>query len=166
MNSWRRWRALSAAQRWLLVEAGILLLGAKVALPLVRIEPERGTPVDVDNETREAARAIARMVAIASARAPFRVTCLHRTLVLRRLLRARGVPCALRLGVRSWDGAFEAHAWVELAGVPLNDDEAHVARFCALVGPVASATMRPGEVHAPGGGRVAACGANERTRAT
>lgn len=160
MNSWRRWRALSAAQRRLLVEAGVLLVGAKVALPFVRIEPQRGTPAAVDPGTSEAARAVARLVAIAAARAPFRVTCLHRSLVLRRLLRARGIPCALRLGVRSWNGEFEAHAWVELAGAPLNDDETHVARFRALVGSGAPAAVRPGEVS------VAVCGEDGRAGAT
>lgn len=48
-------------------------------------------------------------------------TCLSRSLALWRLLAAEGVPCALRIGTRrSAQGAFEAHAWVEHEGQPLN----------------------------------------------
>lgn len=45
-------------------------------------------------------------------------TCLRRSLVLWALLERAGVATELRLGFRKTDGVFEAHAWVELDGVP------------------------------------------------
>jgi len=37
------------------------------------------------------------------------------------LLRRRGIDSQLRIGVRLTGGALEGHAWVEYAGVPVND---------------------------------------------
>ena len=42
-----------------------------------------------------------------------RAECLHRSLVLYRLLRRRGVPVDLCIGVRKDNGDFSAHAWLE-----------------------------------------------------
>ncbi len=47
--------------------------------------------------------------------------CLTRSLYLWWLLRRRGVYCQLRIGVRLADGGLIAHAWVEHAGIPVND---------------------------------------------
>jgi len=42
-------------------------------------------------------------------------------------LRRRKIPAELRLGVQKRAERFEAHAWVELQGVVLNDaDETHI----------------------------------------
>ncbi|HKP21799.1 MAG TPA: lasso peptide biosynthesis B2 protein [Thermoleophilaceae bacterium] len=46
--------------------------------------------------------------------------CLTRSLVLLRILARRGIETKLVIGVRADEG-FAAHAWVELAGVPLLD---------------------------------------------
>ena len=51
-----------------------------------------------------------------------RARCLARSLVLSHLLRNRGIPNEIQLGVsKSADGKLDAHAWVELDGVPLID---------------------------------------------
>lgn len=50
-------------------------------------------------------------------------TCLPRAIALTWMLRRRGVAAAVRLGARSRNGAFTAHAWVEFAGRVLNDPE-------------------------------------------
>jgi hypothetical protein len=47
--------------------------------------------------------------------------CLTRSLFLQWLLRRRGVNAELRIGVRKEQGQFEAHAWVEYEGRPIND---------------------------------------------
>lgn len=49
---------------------------------------------------------------------PLPATRLRRSLVLWALLERAGVATELRLGFRKTDGVFEAHAWVELDGVP------------------------------------------------
>jgi len=52
---------------------------------------------------------------------PFESRCLLESLVLWWLLRCRGISAELVLGVRTILGPFEAHAWVEYDGAPLND---------------------------------------------
>jgi len=64
---------------------------------------------------------IAWLVERAARNVPWPATCLRRSLVLWALLERAGVATDLRLGFRKTDGVFEAHAWVELAGIPLND---------------------------------------------
>jgi Transglutaminase-like superfamily len=49
--------------------------------------------------------------------------CLIKSLVLTRLLARRGVDTRFIIGVR-WAPNFQAHAWVEKAGIPLMDDGA------------------------------------------
>lgn len=48
--------------------------------------------------------------------------CLTRSLYLWWLLQRRGIDSQVRIGVRlGKEGVFGAHAWVEHAGVPIND---------------------------------------------
>lgn len=92
------------------------LLGADVG------EPATGqVPVDV--------RQIDRMVGIAARHSLAPVTCLTRSLLLDWLLRRQGLASQLRIGVRVIDGALEAHAWVELQGLPVNDQSDVAQRF-------------------------------------
>ena len=69
-------------------------------------------------------------VAVAAAFFPGRAVCLEQSLALYVLLRRRGVPAELRLGVQVYP--FYAHAWVELHGEPLNEDRETVEKFRAL----------------------------------
>ena len=80
-------------------------------------------PGRAPNREAQVALQTARMVAVASHRAPVAANCLPRSLVLWGLLRSQGVESTLRLGFRREDRAFAAHAWVERLGVPLNDIE-------------------------------------------
>ena len=75
-----------------------------------------GTPPALDELKRTGA-----LVNAAAHRVLGPNNCLTRSLYLWWLLRRRGVPCELRIGVRMAQGALEAHAWVEHAGVPVND---------------------------------------------
>jgi Transglutaminase-like superfamily len=68
------------------------------------------------------AAAIARAVRIAASYGPYRATCLPRALVLWTLLRWRRLDGELTIGVRNGQGGFEAHAWVTLNGVPLDQN--------------------------------------------
>jgi len=70
------------------------------------------------------ARETAYALAVAVKYGPWWPRCLLRSLVLGWYLARLGVPFDLRLGVPAGKGgasAFEAHAWVEHAGVVLND---------------------------------------------
>lgn len=69
-------------------------------------------------------------VAVAAAFFPGRAVCLEQSLALYLLLRRRGVPAELRLGVQAYP--FYAHAWVEVDGAPVNEDPETVDKFRTL----------------------------------
>lgn len=56
--------------------------------------------------------------------------CLPRSLALTRFLRSAGWPASHVIGVALYP--FEAHAWVELNGVPLNESAAFLQRFTVI----------------------------------
>ena len=62
--------------------------------------------------------------------------CLTRSLYLQWLLRRRGVPTDLRIGVQLSDGQLLAHAWVEYAGHPLNDAPDVADRYAPFARPL------------------------------
>ncbi len=70
-------------------------------------------------EARLPAARLSRLVA-ASLR-PLGANCLGESLTLALLLRRLDYPASLRIGARRAQTGLEAHAWVELDGVPLND---------------------------------------------
>jgi hypothetical protein len=72
----------------------------------------------------------AHRVAVAGAFFPGRAVCLEQSLALYVLLRRRGVPAELRLGVTP--SPFYAHAWVEVDGAPVNEDAETIARFLPM----------------------------------
>jgi Transglutaminase-like superfamily len=80
--------------------------------------------------TAELAERTAHHVAIAGAFFPGRAVCLEQSLALYLLLRRRGVPAELRLGVVP--SPFYAHAWVEVDGAPINEDAETVAKFLPM----------------------------------
>ena len=134
MRSWRQFRDLSPPDRRVLLQAAVLLVGARLGLRFIdfRVDsrPDGATATAaVPAADLARAAAIARLVGIASARAPVTVACLHRSLVLWWLLQRSGIACELRLGARAGAGPFGAHAWVQCAGVALNEDAAHLARY-------------------------------------
>lgn len=61
-----------------------------------------------------------RALVTAAAFFPGRAICLEQSLALYVLLRRRGVPVELRLGVQAVP--FAAHAWLELRGVPVEEN--------------------------------------------
>jgi hypothetical protein len=84
---------------------------------------------------------LVRAVHQASGRRFFGTTCLERSLAAWWLLRWRGCPAQLRVGVRHTEGGFEAHAWLAQGGRVLNDDPAQVATYTPF-----SQNMSPDQV--------------------
>ena len=78
---------------------------------------------------RNRARAICRLVDIAARYGPYRAKCLCRSLVSLKLMRASGLDGELVLGARIEDADFNAHAWVRLDGVVVNDRPDIDSRF-------------------------------------
>lgn len=92
------------------------LLGATLHVRPLALEAD----VAVDR-----ARRIASMVDLAGERTSLLLAdCLPRALVLWWLCRRARIDAALRLGARTLTGRFEAHAWVEVAGRPVGEEEA------------------------------------------
>jgi hypothetical protein len=58
--------------------------------------------------------------------------CLDESVVLSWLLRRQGIDAELRIGVCKENGKFEAHAWVALADVTLNETDVPHERFAAF----------------------------------
>jgi len=134
MNNWRKWRGLTRNDQRLLLQATVLLIGARLGLRFIDFRaastPSGTHALGPSSESDLArAHAIARLVAIAASHTPVAVACLHRSLVLWWLLRRNGIPCELRLGARAGSGPFGAHAWVQCAGVALNEDTARLAQY-------------------------------------
>lgn len=128
-----RFRRLPAEERWLLATGFVLLPLNFFALRLIgyrRWHAVLATWLPRDQKrtrtSRLAPRRIAGIVHAASREGVCTGACLERALALWWLLRQRHFPAELRIGGRQQAGRFEAHAWVQLDGAVLNDDEALV----------------------------------------
>lgn len=73
-------------------------------------------------------RGMAKQIAAVADRTPLKPQCLPRSLLLAALLERHGVTTDLCLGAVA-GGAFGAHAWVEVAGEPVNDTADVASRF-------------------------------------
>ncbi len=124
--AWSKFWRLPRPERRVLLTAIILLPVTRIGLRAFGLRKTQSWlmrgPALVDKPySNVGAGRAAELVDIASRRAFFESTCLARSLVLGRILRGLGVANALRIGVRVTEGALNAHAWIECAGVPLND---------------------------------------------
>lgn len=139
-RKWRTLWGLAGRERTLLLQAHLLLPAIVLLLRvagfrrsyalLKRWQRSRLQPGERESE-RYAART-ATLVYAAAGNVPVPSTCLSRSLTLWHLLRRQGVAADLRIGVRRADGAFQAHAWVEVGGAVLNDDASVHHRFSAF----------------------------------
>ena len=126
----RRIARLGSLQRgqWRVVLASLLLMPA-VQLSLRFRGFKRTAHMLAARSARRAgiadareARAVADAVALVAGRRAIGARCLGRSLVLWFLLRRRGIDAELVIGVDvPRGGELPAHAWVELAGEPVND---------------------------------------------
>lgn len=72
-------------------------------------------------------------VVSAASRYVFRATCLTQALATQALLRRRGHPACLRIGVAKGEKErLDAHAWVESRGQIVIGDSADLSRFAPL----------------------------------
>ena len=134
-----KWRALSLAEQGLLLALLGLLplcfimlrgLDFKRCSTLLDSLSERIQRGQTDQAVSiEQARRIAWVIAVAARFGPYRANCLVRSLMLRFLLRCRGLECQLRIGSRRLEGRFEAHAWIVLNGQVINDQADIERRF-------------------------------------
>lgn len=136
----RRFRKLPAPAREIFLRAAALLPWVALRLRLqgfqttknsLQVSARNISPTNVSENSERAALA-ARMVRAAARYGIGNPSCLEESLVLLHLLSAQGIPAQLRIGVKKNIPKFEAHAWVECGGVPLNESESlhdHYAPF-------------------------------------
>jgi hypothetical protein len=101
-----------------------VLVAALMIPPLLRLTTldrvvgRLGRPARVKRPSAAQQAAIAEAVDRLLGRlpAPWRRTCLTRSIVLYHLLRRSGVPVELRIGVKREQRAFAAHAWLTREG--------------------------------------------------
>jgi len=128
MSGRSRCVALEAAAALVATMAGLRVLGFRrwkallLRLTLHRVDFPVSDPARIAS-----AHEIARIQVAVSRHLIFHANCLEQSLVLWWLLSRRGIPAELRIGARKEAGRFQAHAWVELGNVVLNDSgEAHL----------------------------------------
>src|SRR5262245_51547112 len=128
----RSFASMPPADRWLLLEAVVLVAAIKTSLRIFSVRrvhqvlraclPQRqSSPLPRSVTDGDRVRELSRIVDRAS-RHTVANTCLHRSLALWWLLGRRSIESDLRLGARRRNGRFEAHAWVEYGGEIVNDD--------------------------------------------
>ena len=130
-NRVRRFRALPPEARWLFLRAAVLLPVVALSLRLRRFRAtqkslqKRAFPARADQCHGQVADQIialnVRMVNAACRHLWPGSTCLEKSLTLWHLLRSQGIDSTIRIGARKLTGEFNAHAWVERNGVPLNE---------------------------------------------
>jgi hypothetical protein len=131
---------LSAREAWLLLQAAVLLPMVRLALHLFTVSRLK----DVRTNAREARmphlppQATARLVRVAAQRGLCRAKCLEQSLVLRWLLLRQGIDARIFFGARKENDEMQAHAWVEVDGVSLDEDDSTPPRFSPFEKPAAS----------------------------
>jgi hypothetical protein len=129
---WRKWRSLPFAEKWLTIQA-------LCALPLVWLSLRlfgfgrttqrlQHTVAPSPTDTISPAQCVA-VVQRAARLLPGQFTCLPRSLTLAWLLQRHGHAAIVRLGVRRENALLQAHAWVEIDGVPVGDSAEFIAQF-------------------------------------
>ena len=131
MSTPRRAPSVAACSLLLLgVRLRLKVCGFGRSLAAVRRRGERW-PAVAARDTR-LVEECTRTVTLAAAFFPGRAICLEQALALFLVLRRRGVPAEIRVGVQPYP--FAAHAWVELDGAAVNEDEEFVRQFVVMPG--------------------------------
>jgi transglutaminase superfamily protein len=145
MRTLRRYFRLTPFERRIVFQCSVGLMMTWAGLRLVefgvwknvvaaltpRVRADRG-----DRALAPVCGTIVRMQAAAERHLPFTPNCLDRALVLWWLLRCHGIPADVQIGGRKRQGCFEAHAWVEIEGLPVADADSVHRQFVRFDGPV------------------------------
>ena len=108
--------------------------GAFVTVTLQRrgLRPLLHRPRPDGRARPDVAREVAAAVDAGMGVLPVKATCLRRSMTLLRELERKGLSGDLHLGVRADPGGIGAHAWIEVAGVVVNDDPDEVRTYARL----------------------------------
>lgn len=144
MTGWlRKFFALSPEDRVLILKLWSLLPLVAASLRLLdyprtlrlfsRWSPAASPQVVLPQDSMPYALRLGRLARMAGRYVPTNGSCLRQSLLVWWLLRRKGMPAELRIGVRTQEG-FAAHAWVEVDGQPINDAPDVAERFAPFDG--------------------------------
>jgi hypothetical protein len=132
MSKLIKFSKLSRNERMQLIQAILILPVIHIALltlgysrlqemlvKLTQLKLNRNSQSEAENLRR--ARDISGIVSIAAQHGFFRATCLRRSILIWWLLLREGISSRICFGTRIVNHQLEAHAWVELLGVVIND---------------------------------------------
>ena len=133
----RRFSALDKEARAVVVRAGLLLPVIALSLKVrgfrrTQKSLQKFLPTTSREPSRNLCNMTVRMVRAAARYGFSPASCLEQSLALWFFLGRKGIASELRIGTRNVAGRFEAHAWVECEGEPLNetgDVHGHYAAF-------------------------------------
>lgn len=141
-STWQRLRALTAPDRWLVIEAALLLTVVRLGLTTLnypttrRVIERRATRFRGRIEGRATPARIAWAVVTVANRMPLRTSCLPRAIVGHVMLVRRGYLSDLRIGVlprRAGDAQpLQSHAWMECEGTVLIGELDNLGEYAVL----------------------------------
>lgn len=135
MRAVRKLFQLPRQELLVLVQAAALLPIVKLGLRHITVARfESIKPKRISFNRPLPAETIARLVHIAATHGLYRAKCLEQSLVLRWFLLRQGVASRMLVGTRKENGQVQAHAWVEVNGVPLNEHDDVEQRFPTFEG--------------------------------
>jgi hypothetical protein len=147
----RRFSELEAGARGIFLRAALLLPLISISLRMRGFGATQGTlqrlfpsPKKETIGSRRYAELTARMVRTAVHHGVGHPTCLEESLALWWLLGRRGIASQLRIGIKKDSPKFEAHAWVELGGAPLNEPETPHQHYAAFEGEISAVPPEQG----------------------
>ena len=140
----RRYRALDREARGLFWRAATLLPLTRLSLRLRGFKktkaelqkklPPNSTQGMVKQSSPETVQKTCRMVRAGAHYGVGRPSGLEESLVLWYLLQRQNIAAHLRIGVRKLSEKFEAHAWAEFEGTPLNQADSVHQHYAAFEG--------------------------------
>ena len=134
MNKLRKFLQLNQSERWTLVMALALVPLMALILRMVGLRRCRRMlsffisqdflpKIEQSEKIIFQALRVNHLVGLAVRHGIYPANCLQRSLALWWLLHRQGIQSELRFGTRKAEGRFEAHAWVEVGGVVVNDSD-------------------------------------------
>lgn len=127
MRTWNTFWRLNSRDRRAVVSVASAIAASHIGLRvfgyrrwtalLSRLSASTVRPVSEDNISKILPEHLARLMVASARNLPFKATCLERSIGLWWLFRRSGFDAQIRIGARKTGSQFEAHAWVEYAGV-------------------------------------------------
>lgn len=139
LNLLRKFGRLPADSKWLIAQSVLILATTSAALRLIGlqrlleiIQRMSKPPKEVEHSQKEI-DVYASLFSAVARRWPLPLKCLGRSVALCWLLRARGIDAAVHIGVRKDDAALDAHAWVQIGELVINETDGVADRYTRVM---------------------------------